>query len=100
MLLGCCTSSHSSGYCLVPDLEKLTLNVNAVDLGRIELLVDQGFYANRAEFIRLAIHDQLAKHADAVKESSKRQALVVGASVYDRGTLERMKAAETRLAIR
>lgn len=84
----------------MPDMEKLTINVNPVDLGQIELLVDQGFYGNRAEFIRVAIHDQLEKHRDAVKETTTRQSLVVGAVVYDRATLERAKKAKTRIAIR
>jgi Arc/MetJ-type ribon-helix-helix transcriptional regulator len=84
----------------MPETEKLTININPVDLGQIELLVDQGFYANRAEFIRVAIHDQLEKHAEAVKESSTRQALVIGALVYDRDALEKMRRQKHRLAIR
>jgi Arc/MetJ-type ribon-helix-helix transcriptional regulator len=84
----------------MPETEKLTLNLTPVDLGQIELLVDQGFFANRAEFIRVAIHDLLEKHADRVKETSTRQALVIGALVYTRGMLEEMKRKKTRLAIR
>ncbi len=84
----------------MPETEKLTINITPVDLGQIELLVDQGFFANRAEFIRVAIHDQLEKHAGAVKETSTRQALVIGALVYDRNTLEETKRKKTRLAIR
>jgi Arc/MetJ-type ribon-helix-helix transcriptional regulator len=84
----------------MPETEKLTLNLTPVDLGQIELLVDQGFFANRAEFIRVAIHDLLEKHADRVKETSTRQALVIGALVYTRAMLEEMKRKKTRLAIR
>ncbi len=82
------------------EMEKLTINLSPVDLGQIELLVAQGFYPNRAEFIRMAIHDQLAKHAEAVRESTTRQAMVIGAVVYDRRGLERVRDARQRLSLR
>lgn len=84
----------------MPEMEKLTLNLNPVDLGQIELLVNQGFYSNRAEFIRVAIHDQLEKHADALKETSTREALVIGALVYGRSMFEKAKKTRQRIAIR
>lgn len=84
----------------MPEMEKLTVNLNAVDLGQIELLVEQGFYANRAEFIRLSIHDQLAKHGDTVRETARRQSSVIGAMVYTRGMLEHHRAEGTRLALK
>jgi Arc/MetJ-type ribon-helix-helix transcriptional regulator len=82
------------------DLEKLTINLTPVDLGQIELLVDQGFYSNRAEFIRIAIRDQLAKHADTLRETATRQAYVVGAMVYGRRALEEERKAGRRVALR
>lgn len=84
----------------MPDLEKLTINLNPVDLGQIELLVEQGFYANRAEFIRVAIHDQLAKHSDIVRETTVRRSMVIGAEVFDRAALERMREKGERVEIR
>jgi len=84
----------------MPEMEKLTINVSPVDLGRIELLVEQGFYANRAEFIRVAIHDQLAKHNDAVREAAVRQELVIGAVVLDRKALEDYQKGGKRLRLR
>ena len=83
----------------MPDMEKLTVNVNAVDLGQIELLVAQGFYANRTEFIRVAIHDQLTKHAEVVRDASVRQSFVIGAMHHDRRTLEESRSANRRLAL-
>ncbi|MFL5382482.1 MAG: CopG family transcriptional regulator [Longimicrobiaceae bacterium] len=82
------------------DLEKLTINLTPVDLGLIELLVEQGFYSNRAEFIRIAIRDQLAKHADTLRDTATRQAYVIGALIYGRGTLEEARSAGKRIAIR
>lgn len=82
------------------DMEKLTINLTPVDLGQIELLVEQGFYSNRAEFIRIAIRDQLAKHADALREAATRQAYVIGAMVYGRRALEEERKAGRRLALR
>ncbi|HEX8245483.1 MAG TPA: hypothetical protein VF541_18370, partial [Longimicrobium sp.] len=77
----------------MPELEKLTINLTPVDLGQIELLVEQGFYSNRAEFIRVAIHNQLAKHADVVRETTARETSVVGAMVIAREGLERHREA-------
>ena len=82
------------------DLEKLTVNLTPVDVGQIELLVNQGFYANRAEFIRVAIRDQLAKHGDVVREAATRQSMVVGAAIYDRETLEKLREAGRSVSLR
>ena len=82
------------------EMEKLTINVSAVDLGRIELLVQQGFYANRAEFVRVAIHDLLAKQGDAVRDAAARRSLVIGALVFDRRALEEYRGAGRRLRLR
>ena len=84
----------------MPELEKLTINLGPVDLGQIELLVEQGFYANRAEFIRSAIQNQLAKHADAVRETATRNAYVIGALTFGRRSLEAERRKGRRLAVR
>jgi len=84
----------------MPELEKLTINLTPVDLGQIELLVEQGFYANRAEFIRVAIRDQIAKHADTLREATTRRASVVGAILYSRRGLEEIRDAGRRVAVR
>ncbi|HKP77061.1 MAG TPA: hypothetical protein VJT67_16135 [Longimicrobiaceae bacterium] len=83
----------------MPELEKLTINLTPVDLGQIELLVEQGFYSNRAEFIRVAIRDQLAKHADALKDTAARQSFVVGAMAINRRALEHHRAEGHRVAL-
>ena len=84
----------------MPDMVKLTVNLGAVDLGQIELLVEQGFYANRAEFVRVAIHDLLARHADVVRETTTRRVMVVGAEVLGRSSLEKLREAGERMSIR
>src|SRR5215813_8975889 len=85
----------------MPQLEKLTINLTPVDVGKIELLVEQGFYANRAEFIRSAITSELHRHADTVKEVAARESVVIGAMMLSRATLERRrKARKAPLAIR
>jgi Arc/MetJ-type ribon-helix-helix transcriptional regulator len=84
----------------MPETEKLTINLTPVDLGRIELLVEQGFYANRAEFIRAAIGQQLDKHADVVRETSVRQGLVIGAMTFGRADLERRRKSGKKLAVK
>src|SRR5271154_5934487 len=58
--------------------EKITINLGLVDLGQIDLLVQEGFYANRTDLIRTAIRNQLATHADAVRQAVSRKMLVLG----------------------
>jgi Arc/MetJ-type ribon-helix-helix transcriptional regulator len=72
----------------IPESEKLTINLGFVDLGHIDLLVRDGFYANRSDFIRTAIRNQLERHADAVRQSVARKTLALGLSHYSRLDLE------------
>jgi len=82
------------------EMEKLTINLTPVDVGQIELLVEHGFYSNRAEFIRVAIRDLLAKHAETVRETTTRQGLTIGAALYTRRLLEERRGAGEGLQIR
>jgi len=68
--------------------EKITINLGFVDLGHIDLMVRDGFYANRTDFIRTAIRNQLDRHADAVRQSVARKTLSLGLSHYTRVDLE------------
>jgi Arc/MetJ-type ribon-helix-helix transcriptional regulator len=79
--------------------EKITINLGFVDLGQIDLLVLDGFYSNRTDFIRTAIRNQLATHADVVKQTVARRTLVLGLQHYSRQDLEAVKAAGERLQI-
>ena len=81
------------------ETEKITINVGFVDLGHIDLLVHEGFYSNRTDFIRTAIRNQLAAHADAVKQSIVRHTLEIGLRRYGREELETVKAAGGKLHI-
>lgn len=80
--------------------EKITINLFPVDLGRIDLLVQQGFYANRSDLIRTAIRNQLQQHADVVEQTIERQEMTLGLLHYSRADLERVQAAGEKLAIR
>ena len=80
--------------------EKITINLGLVDLGQIDLLVQEGFYANRTDFIRTAIRTQLATHAEAVTHTVARKTLVLGVQHYTRRDLEAIRAAGQRLQIR
>jgi Arc/MetJ-type ribon-helix-helix transcriptional regulator len=81
------------------ETEKITINVGFVDLGHIDLLVREGFYSNRTDFIRTAIRNQLTAHADAVKQSIVRHSLDLGLRHYSRDDLEAVKAAGRKLRI-
>ena len=81
------------------DSEKITINLGYVDLGHIDLLVQDGFYSNRTDFIRTAIRNQLERHGDAVRQSVARKRLSLGLSHYSRQDLEAVKAAGERLDI-
>ena len=80
--------------------EKITINLGYVDLGQIDLLVQEGFYANRTDLIRTAIRNQLAIHADVVKQSVARKTLVLGIQHFSADDLRAVRAAGQTLQIR
>ncbi len=80
--------------------EKITINVGFVDLGQIDLLVQEGFYANRTDLIRTAIRNQIAAHADAVRQVVSRRTLVLGIHHLNAAELEAVKARGETLAVR
>ena len=82
------------------ELEKITINMPPVDLGQIDLLVREGFYQNRTDFIRTAIRNQLNTHADAVRQTVVRKELVLGLQQYSRRDLEALREAGEMLEIR
>ena len=82
-----------------PDSEKITINLGYVDLGHIDLMVQDGFYSNRTDFIRTAIRNLLDRHAEAVRQSVARKTLELGLSQYSRADLEAAVQAGTRLRI-
>lgn len=81
------------------DSEKITINLGPIDLGQIDLLVSEGFYANRTDLIRTAIRNQLNTHADVVRQTVARKSLVLGMHHYSRADLEAALAAGHRLQI-
>lgn len=84
----------------LPDSEKITINLGFVDLGHIDLLVAESFYANRTDFIRTAIRNQLAQHSDAVKQVVARKMLVLGLQHFSQADLLTVQAANQKLQIR
>lgn len=82
------------------ELEKITVNLGLVDLGQIDLLVQEGFYSNRTDFIRTAIRNQISTHADTVKQTVARKTLVLGLQHYSRRDLEDVRAAGETLEIK
>jgi Arc/MetJ-type ribon-helix-helix transcriptional regulator len=83
-----------------PESEKLTINLGFVDLGSIDLLVRDGFYSNRSDFIRTAIRNQLTRHDDAARKAALRLTLELGLRTFTRQDLEAVRAAAERLRIR
>lgn len=83
-----------------PPDEKLTINLGAVDLGQIDLLVQEGFYANRSEFIRTAIRNHLAGHAESVRRVAEQKTLVLGVQHFTRVDLEAVQSRGERLRLR
>lgn len=83
----------------VGDTEKMTINMGVVDLGQIDLLVQEGFYSNRSDLIRTAVRNLLAVHADTLRQTVARRTLTLGLQQLDRAELERAVAAGERLKI-
>ena len=87
----------------MPDIEKtekITINIGLVDLGEIDLLVDEGFFTNRTDFIRTAIRRQLATRADAVERTVARRELVLGSEHVSRADLEALRDAGQTIELR
>jgi Arc/MetJ-type ribon-helix-helix transcriptional regulator len=83
----------------MPDTEKITINISAVDLGKIDLLVQEGLYSNRTDFIRTAIRTGLDKHNVEIQQSVARHSYAVGVLSYDRADLEKSKGKGEKLRI-
>ena len=81
------------------DSEKITINLGYVDLGHVDLMVQEGFYSNRTDFIRTAIRNQLERHAEVTKRSVARQSLDLGLRHFSREDLEAVRAAGEMLHI-
>jgi len=82
-----------------PDSEKITINLGFVDLGRMDLLVRDGFYGNRADFIRTAVRNQIERHEEAVRHSTARRQLKLGLTHYTARDLEAARDAGEPLHI-
>jgi Arc/MetJ-type ribon-helix-helix transcriptional regulator len=80
--------------------EKITINIGLVDLGQIDLLVDEGFYANRTDFIRTSIRRQLETRSGAVDQTVARRTLALGTHHYSRHDLEALRAAGRTVELR
>lgn len=83
----------------LPDTEKVTINLGLVDLGQLDLLVAEGFYTNRTDFVRTAIRNLLQQHAEAIRQTVLRKRFVTGLQTYSRAELEGVVADGEQLDI-
>jgi Arc/MetJ-type ribon-helix-helix transcriptional regulator len=83
----------------MPDPEKITINISAVDLGKIDLLVQESLYSNRSDFIRTAIRNLLDKHNQEIQQSVTRNSYAIGALVYDKSDFEKRKAKGEKIKV-
>ncbi|MEO6408445.1 MAG: CopG family transcriptional regulator [Burkholderiaceae bacterium] len=84
----------------LPDAEKLTINIGHVDLGQIDLLVAEGFYSNRTDFIRSAIRQQTALHSDSLRQTVARKSLTLGLTHVGASELDAAQRAGRKLELR
>ena len=92
--------ARTAAAALKPADEKITVNLGCIDLGQIDLLVQEGFYSNRTDLIRTAIRNQLAQHADVVKQAASRKSLVLGIHHVTASDLRAVRSAGQTLQIR
>jgi Arc/MetJ-type ribon-helix-helix transcriptional regulator len=83
----------------IAETEKITINLGPVDLGQIDLLVQEGFYSNRTDLIRTAIRNQLLSHGDVIRQTVARKSIVLGLQHYSRADLEAIRDAGQKLHI-
>lgn len=81
----------------MPESEKITINMNVVDLGKVDTLVQEGVYSNRTDFIRTAIRNLLDKHSLEIQQTVSRNSFAIGILVYDRSDLEKVRARGEKL---
>jgi Arc/MetJ-type ribon-helix-helix transcriptional regulator len=81
------------------DTEKITINMSAVDLGKVDLLVKEALYSNRTDFIRTAIRNQLDKHGMELQQAITRSSFTIGALIYDKSDLEEYKARNRKMKL-
>ena len=98
MLSGCVV--EFGGPVGMSETEKITINLGLVDLGQVDLLVQEGFYSNRTDFIRTAIRNQISTHAEVVRQTVARKTLVLGLEHYTRRNLEAVREAGETLEIK
>lgn len=84
----------------MPDTEKITINMSAVDLGKVDLLVQEGLYSNRTDFIRTAIRNHLDRHNLEIQQSVTRHSYVIGVLAYDKADLEKSKSKGEKLDLK
>ena len=82
-----------------PDTDKVTINLGLVDLAQMDLLVEEGFYTNRTDFVRMAIRNQLQLHGEAIRQTVTRKRYVMGMQRYSKAELEQTVANGERLEI-
>lgn len=82
------------------ETEKITINLGPVDLGQIDLLVEQGLYSNRTDLIRTAIRNQIEKHNTVIEEVSVRHSYSLGVLIYNARDLEKLRDEGRKLSIR
>ena len=82
------------------DVEKITINMGVVDLGQIDLLVEEGFYSNRTDFIRTAIRNLLQNHTEGVKQITTRKSMAMGVIGFNKAELEQYRQRGEQLEIR
>ena len=83
----------------VVETEKITINLGLIDLGQVDLLVQEGFYSNRTDLIRTAIRNQLAAHADVLRQTVARRTLVLGLQEFSKHDLEALRKSGTKLRV-
>jgi Arc/MetJ-type ribon-helix-helix transcriptional regulator len=100
MVLGWRVTDEENTMAEIDRSEKITINLGLVDLGQIDLLVDEGFYSNRTDFIRTAIRRQLESRADSVNDTVQRRALTLGTRHLSRRELEQLRDAGQKVDVR
>jgi Arc/MetJ-type ribon-helix-helix transcriptional regulator len=84
----------------MPDTEKISFNMSVVDLGQVDLLVDQGFYSSRTDFLIASVRRQIESHSLAVRQAVEQKVLTVGMTILNRRELESRIAANKPIDIR
>jgi Arc/MetJ-type ribon-helix-helix transcriptional regulator len=79
--------------------QQLNVTMDAEEIHQVDLMVEQGLYASRKDFLQLAARNLLREHGVEVPRPMTGELKVAGIAVHNRKSLEKLRAAGRQLEL-